>query len=114
MTAFLRAADQYHIERISNSLSAQTTIDSLNKKFPPQVSPFVKTPSYLAEEGEHTIMCHLDVLLSKLLIYREDFTCLPQLSPHGLKLGKEVCFKNWLYRLAFLALVLACSHCLEG
>ena len=91
VTTFLRAADQHHIRRISKIVSADATINVLNKRFPTPESPFVKTPTYIGTAGD-PILCHLDVLLSKLFIYRNDFTCLPQLTPDGLKVAKEVYF----------------------
>ena len=97
VTTFLRAAEEYHVRRISNNISAEATINALNLKFPNPVSPFRETPSYTEVDGDFGF-CHLDVILSKLLIYRSDFTYLPQLTPQDLKLAKEVYFKKLALR----------------
>jgi hypothetical protein len=94
VTAFEQAARSRHIQRISRNMSADSTIKVLNKEFPPQESPFIRTPTCSAADGEHTTICHLDVLLAKLYIYRGAFHNLPQLSPHELKLAKEVYFRK--------------------
>lgn len=88
VTTFLQAADSWHVRRISKNISADATIIAFNEKYPSPVSPFITTPSSITIEGDE-IDCHLDVLLSKLFIYRNHHACLPQLSPHGLKLAKE-------------------------
>lgn len=94
VTTFNQAADQYHIRRISGSISADTTIEVLKKQFRPHHSPFIRTPSDVAPDGLHMMTCHLDVLLAKLYVFRGAFPTLPQLSPQELKLAKEVYFKK--------------------
>jgi hypothetical protein len=94
VTMFNKAADRYHIRRISNNISADPTIEAINKQFPPEKSPFNSSPAYLAPDGHHRIVCHLDVLLAKLYVYRGSFPNLPQLSAHELKLAKEIFFKK--------------------
>lgn len=93
VTTFLRAADSWHVRRISKDLSADLVIDLFNTKFPRPPSPFYMMPAWKGMFGNR-IDGHLDILLSKLFIYRNEFPFLPQLSPYELEIAKEVYFKK--------------------